>query len=122
MSEFKYGQYSNKNPFSFLGEISTTKLTSIIDNIKEVMESPEISRLAVIKSLTMGALNGNPAAAAMVYFNMFPRKRRGIKIDYRRKFYEKCPTHHTTTYGTSDPFLVWCPFCMDFLVLENPFY
>ena len=52
---------------------------------------------------------------------MYPRRSKGVNIHYDREFYEKCPKHGTTTYGTDDPHQVWCPFCMHLLKIRHPF-
>lgn len=92
-----------------------------IDNIKETMDTPQVRRMQVITSFLKLGLLGNVLSINTITRTMFPFESKGIKIDYSRRYHEECPTHKTPTFGTSDPYHVWCPLCMDFLQINTPF-
>jgi len=126
MSKYKLKQKTMLNVFgeALISGVTAVKDMTItaVDQAKMVMDSPHVKRAKVITSFARLGLLGDITALNTITTTMFPFECRGLKIDYGRKFYEKCQTHHTPTFGTSDPYLVWCPLCMDFLELNDPFY
>lgn len=126
MPELKYKQRTLLGSF---GEVLanavdsvTTTVTATVDIAKEAWDSPQMRRTRVITYFAKMGLLGDPTQITTIVKTMFPFKCQGISIDYGKKFHESCPTHHTPTFGTSDPYKVWCPLCMDFLEINNPFY
>lgn len=126
MSGYKFKQKTTLGAFGdalISGVIAMKDLTvTAVEKVKDAMDSPQVKRTKVIMSFAKLGLLGNLTAINTIITTMFPLQCRGLSIDYGRKFHENCPTHHTPTFGTSDPYKVWCPLCMDFLVLDCPFY
>lgn len=126
MAEYKLKKKTMLNVF---GDALVSGMTAVkdltvtaVDQAKMVMESPQVKRTKVVMSFAKLGLLGDITALSTITSTMFPLQCRGLKIDYGRKFHESCPTHYTPTFGTSDPYKVWCPLCMDFLEINYPFY
>lgn len=118
-------QYKKANLFGVFSEALATGISKIADvavdtydNVKIVLDSPEVKRVKVITSFAKMGLLGDITQINTITRTMFPLKCRGIEIDYGNPYYEKCPKHGTKTFRTSEPDLVWCPLCMNFLIIE----
>lgn len=118
-------QYKTSNLIGSLSETLATGISKIVDiavdaydNAKTVLDAPEVKRAKVITSFAKMGLLGDITQINTITRTMFPLKCRGIEIDYGNPYYEKCPKHRTKTFRTSEPDLVWCPLCMDFLVID----
>lgn len=125
MPEYKY----KKSLLASIGENLAgafdtiySSVTTTVENAKDAWDSPQMRRTRVIASFAKMGLLGDPTEITTIVKTMFPLNNGGINIDYGRKFHEGCPVHNTPTFGTSDPYKVWCPLCMDFLELNTPFY
>lgn len=121
MNEFK----TKQNIFDILRDAVESGVElgkNAIDNIKDAMETPQVRRMQAMTSFIKLGMLGDVTSINTITKTMFPFESKGIKIDYSRRYYEGCPTHKTPTFGTSDPYYVWCPLCMDFLQINTPFY